>query len=101
MASNRLLLSASKTKFIWMGGGRRLAGIYRSSVAVAFPNISFQDSVRDLGVILDQMLSFSMHNIAHQPTRSFILLSASQVLRYFSVFVLQRCSRSRPCLCDK
>src|SRR6218665_3198424 len=27
LASNRLLLNASKTQFIWLGGGRRLAGV--------------------------------------------------------------------------
>src|SRR6218665_1961323 len=67
-ASNRLLLNASKTQFIWLGGGRRLAGVDRSSVAIAFPHICFQDSVRDLGVILDQELSFSLH--INQLTRS-------------------------------
>src|SRR6218665_2056964 len=46
---------------IWLGGGRRLVGVDRSSVAIAFPNICFQDSVRDLGVILDQEPSFSLH----------------------------------------
>src|SRR6218665_1357281 len=45
LASNRLLLNASKTQFIWLGGGRRLAGVDRSSVAIAFPHICFQDSV--------------------------------------------------------
>src|SRR6218665_3217670 len=64
LASNRLLLNASKTQFIWLGGGRRLVGVDRSSVAIAFPNICFQDSVRDLGVILDQELSFSLHSFA-------------------------------------
>lgn len=68
LASNRLLLNASKTQFIWLGGGRRLAGVDRSSVAIAFPHICFQDSVRDLGVILDQELSFSLH--INQLTRS-------------------------------
>src|SRR6218665_471314 len=53
LASNRLLLNASKTQVIWLGGGRRLAGVDRSSAAIAFPHICFQVSVRDLGVILD------------------------------------------------
>src|SRR6218665_1157395 len=61
LASNRLLLNASKTQFIWLGGGKRLAGVNQSSVAIAFPHICFQDSVRDLGVILDQELSFALH----------------------------------------
>src|SRR6218665_2633127 len=68
LASNRLLLNASKTQFIWLAGGRRLAGVDQSSVAIAFPHICFQDSVRDLGVILDQELSFSLH--INQLTRS-------------------------------
>src|SRR6218665_1939617 len=46
-------------QFIWLGGDRHLAGI---------ANICFQDSVRDLGVILDQELSISLH--INQLTRS-------------------------------
>jgi len=61
LASNHLLLNVSKTQFIWLGGARRLVGIDQSSVVIAFPNISFQDSVRDFGVILDQELSFFLH----------------------------------------
>ena len=61
LASNRLLLNASKTQFIWLGGRKRLANVDRCAVAKAFPCVTFFDSVRDLGVILDEELSFSKH----------------------------------------
>lgn len=37
LASNRLLLTASKTQFIWLGGGRRLVGVDWPLVTEAFP----------------------------------------------------------------
>src|SRR6218665_1794368 len=79
LAANCLLLNASKTQFIWLGGSRHLAGIDQSFVAVAFPNISFQDSVRDLGVILDQELSFSLH-INQLPRSCYYQLRQLQVV---------------------
>ena len=138
-----------------------MVGVDRSSVAIAFPNICFQDSVRDFGVILDQDLSFSLHInqltrscyrnrnleisraptkvksrelvysqalvqnkidrqwvrsrescrqagrqnyqllLTRQPAHSLLLLSASPVAGCVSLFVLQRCSRPRSCICYK
>jgi len=68
LASNRLLLNTSKTQFIWLGGRRRLAGVDQNLIAESFPHVVFLDSVRDLGIILDQELSFSPH--VNQLTRS-------------------------------
>ena len=68
LASNRLLLNTSKTQFIWLGGRRRLAGVDQNLIAESFPHVVFLDSVRDLGIILDQELSFSLH--VNQLTRS-------------------------------
>ena len=61
MASNRLLLNPSKTQFIWLGGRRQLEGIDQLHLARVFPEITFSLTVRDLGVTLDQELSFSQH----------------------------------------
>jgi Reverse transcriptase (RNA-dependent DNA polymerase) len=61
LASNRLLLNSSKTQFIWLGGGRQLAKVDRALIAEMFPHISFSQTVRDLGVTLDQELSLSQH----------------------------------------
>jgi len=60
LASNRLLLNTSKTQFIWLGGRRRLAGVDQNLIAESFPHVVFLDSVRDLGTILDQELSFPL-----------------------------------------
>ena len=68
LASNRLVLNSSKTQFIWLGGRRRLAGVDLRLVADTFPHITFLESVRDLGIILDQNLCFSPH--VNQLTRS-------------------------------
>lgn len=61
LASNVLLLNTAKTQFIWLGSRIRLLGIDRDLVAETFPHVSFFDSVRDLGIILDQELRFSLH----------------------------------------
>src|SRR6218665_2223396 len=59
LASNRLPLNTPNTQFIWLGGGRQLAGIDRRLVTEALPNITFLDSVGDFGIILEQELHFS------------------------------------------
>src|SRR6218665_508877 len=53
MASNRLLLNPSKTQFIWLGGRRQLAKVDLHMLA--------DTTVCDLGLTLDQELSFSEH----------------------------------------
>ena len=61
MSINRLRLNPSKTEFIWLGTRQQLAKIDFSALSTAFPLFSFSTSVRDLGVILDQELSFTKH----------------------------------------
>ena len=61
MASNRLLLNPSKTQFIWLGGRRQLTSLDMHLLAQTFPHTAFSHTVRDLGVTLDQELSFSQH----------------------------------------
>src|ERR1043165_10262382 len=61
MASNRLLLSPSKTQLIWLGGRRQLQGIDFSQLTLLFPHITFSVSVRDLGLTLDSELTLSQH----------------------------------------
>ena len=68
LASNRLLLNPTKTQFIWLGSRRRLVNVDQCLVAETFPHLVFCDTIRDLGIILDQELNFSVH--INQLTRS-------------------------------
>src|SRR5688572_33272016 len=61
MSSNRLRLNPGKTQFIWVGTRGQLSKIDLSYLQHHFPGISFSTTVRDLGVILDQELTFSEH----------------------------------------
>src|SRR6218665_3097067 len=61
MASNCLLLNASTTQFIWLGGRRQLAKVDLRMLADTFPHVAFSTTVRDLGLTLDPELSFSEH----------------------------------------
>src|SRR6218665_3460148 len=58
MSSNRLLLNPHKTQYIWLGTRQQLDS---ESLSAEFPTFLFSTSVRDLGVILDQELSFGEH----------------------------------------
>ena len=61
LSSNRLRLNPLKTQFIWLGTRQQLAKLDLNLLAAEFPLISFSTSVRDLGVILDQELTFTKH----------------------------------------
>lgn len=61
LSSNRLRLNPLKTQFIWLGTRQQLAKLDLNSLSAEFPLISFSTSVRDLGVILDQELTFTKH----------------------------------------
>ena len=61
MSSNRLRLNSSKTQFIWFGTRQQLAKIDLKVLAQEFPQFTFSSSVRDLGVTLDQELTFTRH----------------------------------------
>jgi len=50
MASNRLLLNPSKTRFICLGGRRQLVKVDLRMLADTFPHVAFSTTVRDLGL---------------------------------------------------
>jgi hypothetical protein len=66
MSSNRLRLNPSKTKFIWLGTRQQLAKLDLFSLASEFPDFTFATTVHDLGVQLDQELTFApqLHRLA-------------------------------------
>ena len=61
MSSNRLRLNPGKTQFIWVGTRGQLSKVDLSYLQHLFPGVSFSTTVRDLGVTLDQELTFSEH----------------------------------------
>ena len=61
MSSNRLRLNSSKTQFIWLGTRQQLAKVDLEAISGEFPQFTFSTSVRDLGVTLDQELTFKRH----------------------------------------
>src|SRR6218665_1030343 len=61
MSSNRLLLNPQKTQYIWLGTRQQLDRLDSESLSAKFPTFLFSTFVRDLGVILDQELSFAEH----------------------------------------
>src|SRR6218665_2986930 len=61
MSSNRLPLNPSKTQYIWLGTRQQLAKLDLAAMAVRFPHIAFSLTVRDLGLTLNQQLTFAPH----------------------------------------
>src|SRR6218665_739881 len=61
MSSNRLRFNSLKTKFIWLGTRQQLAKLDMVALAANFPHFIFSSVVRDLGVTLDQELTFAPH----------------------------------------
>src|SRR6218665_269385 len=61
MSSNRLRLNPSKTQYIWLGTRQQFAKLDLAGIAVSFPHIAFSLIVRDLGLTLDQQLTFAPH----------------------------------------
>ena len=61
MSSNRLRLNPAKTKFIWLGTRQQLARLNLADLAIEFPSYTFSTTVRDLGILLDQELTFAPH----------------------------------------
>src|SRR6218665_587751 len=60
MSSNCLRLNPSTTQYIWMGTQQHVK-LDLASIAASFPHIEFSVTVRDLGVTLDQELTFAPH----------------------------------------
>src|SRR6218665_2470703 len=61
MSSNCLRLNPTKTQLIWFGTRQQLAKIDIGSLAIKYPHFTFSSSVHDLGVTLDQELTFVRH----------------------------------------
>src|SRR6218665_1536517 len=61
MSSNPLRLNPSKTQYIWLGARQQLAKLDLVAMALRFPHIAFSLTVRDLGLTLDQQLTFAPH----------------------------------------
>jgi len=104
MSSNRLRLNSLKTQYIWLGTRQQLDKLNLESLAAEFPSIKFSTSVRNLGVILDQELSFAVHIKAltrscyyqlrqlRVVSRSLSFSSASTLVHAFVVNRLDYCS---------
>lgn len=61
MASNRLRLNLDKTQFLWLGSKEQLAKLDKQQLAAILPALVESTSARDLGVILDEQLTFKQH----------------------------------------
>ena len=61
MSSNRLRLNPAKTKFIWLWTRQQLAQLNLADLATEFHTYTFSSTVRDLGILLDQKLTFAPH----------------------------------------
>ena len=59
--SNGLLIDPSKTKFCIFGSGRMLAKTTIPTLIFLGKDLTVEDSVKDLGVILDKGLTFGRH----------------------------------------
>ena len=104
MSSNRLRLNPNKTQYIWFGTRQQLAKINLEALALEFPWITFSSSVRDLGVTLDQELTFTRHiNLLCRDcyyqlrqlrviSRSLTPTAASTLVHAFVVSRLDHCS---------
>jgi hypothetical protein len=104
MSSNRLRLNPAKTQYIWLGTRQQLEKLDLESLSAEFPTFTFSTSVRNLGVILDQDLSFTKHITAltrscyyqlrqlRVVTRSLSSSSASTLVHAFILNRLDYCS---------
>ena len=59
MSLSRLRLNSSKTQAIWLGHKNHIDRISIRSVPVLSSSVSVDDSVRDLGVVIDSRLTMS------------------------------------------
>ena len=79
MSSNRLKLNSEKKQFIWLGSARQLQKVTVDSITLAGSTLSFQSSVHDLGVLIDNRLSMCDHV---QRACRFVVLPASPAPRH-------------------
>src|SRR6218665_396405 len=61
MSSNCLGLNPTRTQLIWFGACKQLAKVDLEFLADKCPHFTFLSTVRDLGVTLDQVLTFVRH----------------------------------------
>ena len=61
MSSNRLRLNYDKTQFIWFGTRQRLAKRDIHQLQAVSEALTSDDSVRNLGVLVDSELKFHEH----------------------------------------
>jgi len=61
MDSSRLKLNADKTQFIWIGSSRQVAKIRVNEIQVSGTNVPLSETVKDLGMNVDNSLSMSDH----------------------------------------
>ena len=63
MSSIRLRLNPAKTKFILLGNRNQFAKLDLAALTCTteFPDYTFSTTVRDLGILLDQELTFALH----------------------------------------
>ena len=61
MTANCIKLNADKTEFIWLGTRQQLAKICSHPVTVGGKDVAPVQSVRDLGVFLDDHLTMDIH----------------------------------------
>src|SRR6218665_2290426 len=59
--SFRMSLNPQKSQYIWFGTRQQLDKLDLGALFLEFPSFVFSTSVQDLGVILDQELSFVEH----------------------------------------
>jgi len=79
MSSNRLILNADKTEFIWLGTRQKLAIIIITPLRIGRQTINPVDKVRDLGVTIDDELTMDAHfaNVVRSCFTSFDNYAAS------------------------
>lgn len=73
-------MNPTKTQLIWFGTRQQLLKLDFPLLAEKFPSFTFLSSVRDLGVVLDSMLTFSEH-IANLTRSSYFHLRRLRAIR--------------------
>ena len=89
MSSNRLKLNADKTEFIWLGTRQQLAKITRQPLDVGGSPVTPVNKVRDLGVMVDDELTMTVH-VNHVVRSCFYQLRQLRSVRRCLPFEAQR-----------
>lgn len=61
MSSSRPRLNSNETNFIWLAGRSQLAKIDLILLRARFPDVNYSDSVRDLDITIESVISLSDH----------------------------------------